>query len=297
MRALLFPGQGSQIPGMGQDFYEGSPAARDVLDAAASVAGPDFLSLLFDGPAETLNLTANAQPALVAVEVAIARHLESIGVQPSVCAGHSVGEFSALVLAGAMAFEDAFALVQARGRCMSDDVPEGTMSAVLMLESAKVEAALPKGAYVANYNGPTQTILAGTKEALERAAVAMKEAGARRILPVKVSGPFHSPLMKHAETAFRNVLQSVEISEPSIPFVSSVTGNREDDPETIRELLAQQICAPIRWTDVFETIGPVSAVECGPGKVLQGIAKRMEHAPDVALAGTLEQATQLEVAV
>lgn len=281
---------------MGRDFYDGSAAARTVLDAAAELSGPKFLPLLFDGPAETLNLTINAQPALVAVEVAIARHLESIGIAPSVCAGHSVGEFAALVLTGAMEFTDAIALVQARGRCMSDGVPEGTMAAVLMLESDKVEAALPEGAYVANYNGPTQTILAGTKEALDAAATTMKEAGARRVLPVKVSGPFHSPLMKNAEASFRKELESATIIAPSVPFVSSVTGNREDDPETIRELLARQICAPIRWTQVFETIGHVPAAECGPGKVLQGIAKRMDNAPDVALAGTLEDAAQLEVA-
>ncbi len=281
---------------MGRDFFDGSPAAHGVLDAAAALAGPDFLNLVFNGPAETLNLTVNAQPALVAVEIAIARHLESIGVPPSICAGHSVGEFAALVLTGAMTFEDAFTLVQARGRCMSDGVPEGTMAAVLMLEAAKVEAALPEGAYIANYNGPTQTILAGTKEALENAATAMKEAGARRVLPVKVSGPFHSPLMKSAEEAFRAELKSATISAPKIPFVSSVTGKHETDPEIIRELLAKQICAPIRWTQVFETIGSVPAAECGPGKVLQGIAKRMDNAPDVALAGTLEQAAQLEVA-
>ncbi len=281
---------------MGRDFYEGSPAARTVLDAAAALAGPDFLPLVFDGPADTLNLTINAQPALVAVEVAIGRHLESIGVKPLVCAGHSVGEFAALVLAGGMTFEDAFALVQARGRCMSDGVPEGTMAAVLMLDAEKVEAALPEGAYVANYNGPTQTILAGTKEALENAAVAMKEAGARKVLPVRVSGPFHSPLMKNAEAAFRTELASATITAPTIPFVSSVTGKHETDPETIRELLARQICAPIRWTQVCDTIGPVPAAECGPGKVLQGIAKRMDNAPDVALAGTLEETTQLEVA-
>ncbi len=293
----MFPGQGSQVPGMGRDFYDGSPAARDVLDAAAAMVGPDFLDLLWGGPAETLNLTVNAQPALVAVEVAIARHLESIGVRPSFCAGHSVGEFAALVIAGAMAFEEAFTLVQARGRCMSDGIPEGTMAAVLMLDAANVEAALPEGAYVANYNGPTQTILAGTQASLDNAAIAMKAAGARRVLPVKVSGPFHSPLMKNAEQAFRKELASAGIAQPSLPFVSSVTGHHENDPETIRELLAQQICAPIRWTQVFETMGPVPGVECGPGKVLQGIAKRMDNAPDVALAGTLEDAAQLEVAV
>lgn len=281
---------------MGQDFYQRSPAARAVMDAAAEMAGPDFLTLLSDGPAETLDLTINAQPALVAVEVAIARHLESIGALPSLCAGHSVGEFAALVLVGAMEFEDAFALVQARGRCMADGVPDGTMMAVLMLDATNVESALTDGAYIANYNGPSQTIVAGTKAALEKSAVAMKEAGARRVLPVKVSGPFHSPLMKNAEAAFRTELKSAKIVAPTIPFVSSVTGKHENDPESIRELLARQICDPIRWTHVMEMIGPVSAVECGPGKILQGIAKRMDNGPDVRLAGTFDNAAQLEVA-
>jgi [acyl-carrier-protein] S-malonyltransferase len=281
---------------MGQDFYQHSPAARRVLDATAEMAGIDLLTMLFEGPAEKLNLTENAQPALVAVEVAIARHLEFIGVQPSVCAGHSVGEFAALVLVGAMEFEDAFALVQARGRCMADGVPDGSMMAVLMLDVARIEAALTDGAYIANYNGPSQTIIAGTKSALEKSTIAMKEAGARRVLPVKVSGPFHSPLMKNAEAAFQDKLKSAKIVTPTIPFVSSVTGKHENDPETIRELLARQICAPIRWTHVFETIGSVPAVECGPGKALQGIAKRMDNAPDVRVAGTFEEAAQLEVA-
>lgn len=296
MIVFLFPGQGSQSPGMGKDFYDGSPAARAVFDEAGDIAGPDFVQTIFEGSEEALAQTRVQQPALLTVEVAIARHLESRGVTPTGCAGHSLGEFSALVAAGSLDFAAALRLTQLRGRLMSEDVPEGGMAAVLGLDAEAIEAALRDGAQVANYNGPQQTIISGSKASLDAAAEALKAAGAKRILPLPVSGPFHSALMQPAADRFWEALSEVEIRPPRTRFVSSVTGREVEDPEEIRALLGRQISAPVRWTDVMRRIGPVPAVEVGPGRVLQGLAKRMEGAPEVRPAGTLESAKALEEA-
>lgn len=294
MTFFLFPGQGSQAPGMGRDFYEASPAARAVLDEAAELAGSEFLSTVFEGSEEALSHTRVQQPALLAVEAAIARHLEARGIRPAGCAGHSLGEFSALIAAGVLTFPDAFRLVQLRGRLMSEDVPEGAMAAVIGLDPEAIEAALPDGVEVANYNGPQQTILSGTRAGLEAAADTLKAAGARRVLPLPVSGPFHSSLMETAADRFRRALADVAFRPPAVRFVSSVTGGDVTDPEEIRDLLGRQITAPVRWTDVMRTIGPVPAVEVGPGRVLQGLAKRMEGGPQVETAGTIESADALK---
>jgi [acyl-carrier-protein] S-malonyltransferase len=295
MAAFLFPGQGSQVPGMGFDFREKSPVARSVFDEADALCPPGLLDLVFNGPAEALKETRNAQPALLVVEVAIARHLASAGDVPSCCAGHSLGEYAALIAAGALSFAEGLTLVMERARCMAEHVAEGGMCAVMGLGPEAIEAALPEGVQVANYNGPQQTIISGGAEALTAAGAALKEAGARRVLPLKVSGPFHSALMAGAADAFGPALERAVLSPPEHPFISSVSGRQESDPDTIRDLLGRQICAPVRWTDVMLAMGCGQAIEVGPGKVLQGIAKRIEGAPAVALAGTLEEANSLEI--
>lgn len=288
MTAFLFPGQGSQAPGMGADFYESSPPARDVFERAAALTNAGWLDRIFRGTDAELADTRMAQPALLTVEVAIAAHLKSHGVMPSVCAGHSLGEYSALVAAGALDFGEAFLLVQERARVTSEDVPEGAMAAVLGLEPAAIEAVLPEGAQVANYNGPGQTIISGTLPALDAAEQVLKEAGAKRVMRLNVSGPFHSEHMRQARDLFRAFLQSAALKTPETRFISSVSGRDEHDPERIRGLLGDQICAPVRWTDVMAVIGPVEALETGPGRVLQGLAKRTEAAPVVTPAGTLD---------
>ena len=295
MSFYLFPGQGSQTPGMGRDFYDASPAARAVFDQAETMAGPGLLETIFEGPAEKLGLTHEAQPALLVVEVAIARHLETQGHAPSGCAGHSFGEFPALVAAGALTFEDALRLSVARGKCMSENVPEGGMAAVIGLAADAILAALPGGVEVANFNGPGQTIISGTRSGLEAAEQALKEAGAKRVVPLKVAGPFHTSHMGEAQTRFREALDSVEIAAPRTRFVSSVNGEDVSDPAVIRTLLAGQICKPVRWTDVMNCIGAVRAFEVGPGRVLQGLCKRTDGAPAVEAAGTMESANGLEV--
>ena len=293
MSFFLFPGQGSQSPGMGQDFYEGSPVARETLDEAEAVLGEGFLESIFNGTVEALQDTRLAQPALVAVEVAIARHLISVKLSPSGCAGHSIGEISALTIAECIQFPDALRLTSERARVMSEDVPEGGMLAVLGLDPAAIEAALPPGAEIANLNGPSQTIISGPAAVMDATTEALKYAGAKRVIALPVSGPFHSSCMAAASAKFRETVQATDIRPPRTGFVSSVSGKLEAEPAQIAELLCKQIAAPVRWTEVMLSVGEVDALEVGPGNVLQGLAKRTPNAPKVRPAGKMETAETL----
>ena len=290
MSFFLFPGQGSQQPGMGHDFYEASGPARETLDAAEQTLGPGFLEKIFNGSPEEVNDTRVAQAGLVAVETAVARHLVANGLTPSGCAGHSVGEISALVCAKALDFTDALRIAQLRARFMSEDVPKGGMAAVAGLDVGAIAEHLPEEVNVANYNGPQQTIISGSEDGLAQAEEQLKAAGARRVIRLPVSGPFHSPFMREASIRFREALQDFAIEPPGHRFISSVSGVEESDPEHMRELLSTQLTAPVRWTQVLQRIGEVAAVEAGPGKVLQGIAKRMPGAPAVSPVGAYEEA-------
>lgn len=293
MSFFLFPGQGSQKPGMGRDFYEASGPARALFEEAAAFMPDGFLDAIFTGEAEALNQTRLAQPALLTVEIALVRHLESIGIHPGGCAGHSLGEIPALVAAGACAFADALRFTCERARLMSENVPEGGMAAVLGLDAEAIAAALPPEVQVANYNGPAQTIISGSRAGLEAAEAALKAAGAKRVMPLKVSGPFHSEFMRPAAESFARFLAEVPFQTPRIRFISSVSGQAEDDPGTLRTLLGCQLVSPVRWTDVMKQLQGETALETGPGNVLQGLAKRMDGAPEVRSLGTLAEAESL----
>lgn len=294
MSFFLFPGQGSQKLAMGQDFYERSAVAKAVLDEAnALFSDEDLLQILFTGAQEDINQTTVAQPGLLAVEVAIARHLESAGYAPTGCAGHSLGEIPALVVSGAVSFEEAFRFTLVRARLMSENVPEGGMAAVMGLEPEAINAVLPKGVQVANYNGPGQTIISGTKAGIQSADAALKEAGAKRVLSLPVSGPFHSDLMAPAAEEFAKALAHIPFKTPSVPFISSVTATRVTDPEAIRALLAEQLYSPVRWTEVMTVVGHVDALEVGPGNVLRGLARRMDNAPSVTCIGSVSDVEAL----
>lgn len=295
MTFFLFPGQGSQRVGMAKDFYEASSPAREILDQAEELNGPGFLDLIFDGEADKLNHTKTTQVALLAVEVAIAKHLIESGHEAAGCAGHSLGEIPALVIAGSLSFENAMELTKERGRLSSENVPEGAMAAVFGLASDKIEAQLSDTVQIGNYNSPGQTIISGTIDGIEAAEKKLTEAGAKRVIRLKVSGPFHSSCMKGAAEEFRSVLGEVEFAEPRIPFVSSVSAKRESNPDEIRSLLAVQLCSPVRWTQVMELVGPVNALEVGPGRVLQGLARRTNDAPQIMTTDTLEKTDALEI--
>ncbi len=294
MSLFLFPGQGSQRPGMGSDFYEQSPAARAIFDQAATLTPEGFLECMFTGEEETIGLTRHAQPALLTVEVAIAAHLAALGVVPSACAGHSLGEIPALVVAGACDFADALRFTQERARLMSEEVPEGGMAAVMGLAPEAIDAVLPEGVQVANYNTPDQTIITGASAPLEAAAELLKAAGAKRVMPLKVSGPFHSEFMRDAAERLRAVLEAVPFLPPRTRFISSVTGREERDPDQIRGLLSVQLVRPVRWTQVMQCFDPAGqALEIGPGGVLKGLAKRIPGAPRVSPAGNLDDVQRL----
>jgi [acyl-carrier-protein] S-malonyltransferase len=296
MSFFLFPGQGSQKVGMGQDFYAQSDAAKAILDEANSLYDGDLLALLFEGPQEELNHTRVAQPGLLTVEVATAQHLIAAGISPTGCAGHSLGEIPALVVSGALAFADAFTFTLERARLMSENVPEGGMAAVMGLDPAAIRDNLPEGVQVANYNGDGQTIVSGSTAGIETAVSTLKDAGAKRVMPLKVSGPFHSEFMKPAAEQLKAVLASMTIKAPTVPFVSSVTATAVEDPEAIRTLLSEQLYSPVRWTEVIAAIGTGDALEVGPGNVLKGLAKRMDNAPAVTTIGSVADVEALTTA-
>ncbi len=296
MSFFLFPGQGSQKVGMGQDFYAQSDAAKAILDEANSLYDGDLLALLFEGPQEELNHTRVAQPGLLTVEVATAQHLIAAGISPTGCAGHSLGEIPALVVSGALAFADAFTFTLERARLMSENVPEGGMAAVMGLDPAAIRDNLPEGVQVANYNGDGQTIISGSTAGIETAVSTLKDAGAKRVMPLKVSGPFHSEFMKPAAEQLKAVLASMTIKAPTVPFVSSVTATTVEDPEAIRTLLSEQLYSPVRWTEVIAAIGTGDALEVGPGNVLKGLAKRMDNAPAVTTIGSVADVEALTTA-
>lgn len=275
---------------MGRDFFESSHAAGRVFETAVRTLGRDFLDHVFHAVEEDLRDTRLAQPALVTVELAVVAHLHAAGVQPDVVGGHSVGELAALAAAGCFSVEDAIRLAQARGSAMSDEAPEGGMAAVMGMEPSAIELVLPPDVEIANFNGPAQTIISGTKTGLESARETLERCGARRLVTLNVSGPFHSSLMKTAADRFKLELHGLPIAPPRCKFISSVSGKPESDPRRIRELLGAQIASPVRWTEVMTHVPPGEVLETGPSGVLQGIARRIEGAPRVHLAGTFAQA-------
>ncbi len=288
--AFLFPGQGSQVVGMGRKLAERFARARKTFAEADDALGTAISRLCFEGPSEALALTENTQPALLTCSTAVARVLTGeLGLQPTWAAGHSLGEFSALVAAGSLAFPDALRLVRERGRAMQEAVPvgRGSMAAVLgagadVVLSACRDAAQDEVVSAANLNGPGQVVIAGHAAAVERAGKLARERGARRVTPLPVSAPFHCALMEPAARRLEAALASVSIAPPAIPVISNVEARPYSGPEEIRALLVRQVVSPVRWHDsVLELarLGCRHALEVGPGKVLSGLVKRI--APEI----------------
>jgi [acyl-carrier-protein] S-malonyltransferase len=290
--ALLFPGQGAQEVGMGRDVFEASPAARAVFEIADRVLDLPLSRLCFEGPEEELVRTEIQQPAILATSMALLRALEErVTLEPVAVAGHSLGEYTALVASGALALEDALLLVRARGRYMQEAVPEGrgAMAAVLgcgpeLVERACDDARKETGRVVApaNYNGPSQTVIAGDAVAVERACNRARQLGARRALPLAVSAPFHCPLMEPAAEKLAPELERVRFGNPKPPVVSNVDATPNSEGERIRGLLAAQVTSPVRFTEMVERLramGVSRVLEVGPGRVLTGLVARI--APDL----------------
>jgi len=283
--AFLFPGQGSQYVGMGEDLYRRYEVARDVFSTAEAVVGFPLKDLCFQGPREELQKTAYTQPAILTTSIACLRVLEVSGIQPDVVAGHSLGEYSALVAAGVLSLEDAVRLVQRRGQYMQDAVPLGTggMVAILGLDRPAVEQVRQQAAQVgvveiANYNCPGQVVLAGEMRALEAAVDAARAAGAKRSVLLAVSGPFHSSLMRRAAEKLAVDLEGTAFDDPRIPVVANVTGDYVRTADEVRAALIRQIYSPVRWEESIQRLvadGVTVFVEVGPGRVLSGLVSRI----------------------
>jgi len=293
--AFLFPGQGSQSVGMGADLVR-EPEAADLFRAADRALGYELTKIFLEGPEEELRLTANAQPALVTVGVACARLLGARGRTASVVAGHSLGEYAALVTAGALGFEDAVVAVHKRGRYMQEAVPVGVgaMAALIGIEleaaAALCEEITARGeeiVQVANDNAPGQIVVAGHVAAVEACMAGAKERGAKRAIKLPVSAPFHCGLMRPAAERLAEDLRATSFSEPKIPIVCNVDASEITTGEAAREALIRQVTARVRWTESVRTLaslGVASAIECGPGQVLSGLVKRIS--PSIRMAAT-----------
>ena len=283
--AFIFPGQGSQAVGMGRNWTR-EPEAAAIFDQADAVLGFSISRLCWEGPEDELRLTANQQPAILTASVAQYRVMERRGLEPALVAGHSLGEYSALVAAGALQFADAVQLVRRRGQLMQEAVPDGAgaMAAVIGLEADDVqtisrEAARDQVCTVANFNAPGQTVVAGHREAVERAVVLAQEGGARKALMLPVSAPFHSPLMRPAREGLAPLLAQTPFADPTVPVVCNVDARPVLTGAAARDALARQVDAPVRWVEsirwMVEHGGVEDFVEVGPGRVLSGLVKRI----------------------
>jgi [acyl-carrier-protein] S-malonyltransferase len=295
--AMVFPGQGSQAVGM-LTAYAGLPSIDDTRAEARQVLGEDFIKLLDEGPAEKLGLTLNTQPAMVTAGIAAFRAWRSLGgPMPEMVAGHSLGEYTALVSSEVIAFADCLPLVRFRAQAMQEAVPEGqgAMAAILMLEDAEVRAACAEAGGVVqavNFNAPGQIVIAGEKPAVERAMEACKAKGAKRVMLLPVSAPFHSTLMRPAAEKLKGYLANLSMAAPKVALVNNVDVAIESDPARIRDALVRQAASPVRWVETIRRMadsGVTHIVECGPGKVLAGMVKRI--APGVRTFAAADRAS------
>jgi len=284
--ALVFPGQGSQAVGMMQAFAD-SKIVRDTFSEASEAVGQDLWQIVAEGPAEALNSTVNTQPVMLTAGYAVYRAwLDAGGPLPALVAGHSLGEYTALVVAGVIAFRDAVPLVRFRAQAMQEAVPVGTgaMAAILGLDDDAVRAACAEAAQgeivePVNFNAPNQVVIAGDKAAVERGAEAAKARGAKRAVMLPVSAPFHSSLLKPAAERLAQRMESVIFNAPRIPVVNNVDVAVIGDPDKIKDALARQACNPVRWVEVIRHMaasGVTHVAECGPGKVLAGLTRRID---------------------
>ena len=303
--AFVFPGQGSQAVGM-LDAWGDHPAVRQVVAEASDVLGEDIGRLISQGPKEQLDLTTNTQPVMLTAGVACYRAwMSETGIEPQVVAGHSLGEYSALVAANALSLADALPLVRFRAQAMQEAVPVGVgaMAAILGMDAqavrdgcAEVAAASGEAVEAVNFNDPKQTVIAGTKTGVDKACEALKAKGAKRALLLPVSAPFHSSLMRPAAERLKDKLASARFTTPDFPVINNIDVKGEESADAIRDALYRQAFGPVRWVETVQAIrsrGITHIIECGPGKVLAGMVKRID--PDAVTATVLDPMSLLEV--
>ncbi len=302
--AFVFPGQGAQAVGMGQDFVSRYPAARSIMERADEALGFALSDIIFNGPEAELKQTVNTQPALLAVSTAILEVLKERDLQPVCTAGHSLGEYSALVASGVMSFEDAVRTVRARGQFMEQAVPsgQGAMAAVLGAEREALAAlcseitASGTAVELANVNCPGQIVISGTAQGVSEVVSRGKEIGAKRVMPLEVSGPFHSSLMRPAAEQLADVLAKLELRDARIPVIANVTAQQVEEAGEIRRLLEQQVYSPVLWEDSVRTmlsLGIDTFVEIGSGSVLAGLIKKTDRSAAVISVNSVEALDKL----
>jgi [acyl-carrier-protein] S-malonyltransferase len=305
--AFIFPGQGAQKAGMGRALADAYPICRDTFEEADEALGEPLSRIIFDGPEDQLLRTENTQPAILAVSTAAARLLASRGLAPAFVAGHSLGEYSANVAAGTFAFGDALRLVRRRGRYMQEAVPagEGAMAAILGLDADKVAQACAEAANgeivsPANMNGAGQVVIAGARDAVARAGERAKALGAKRVIPLAVSAPFHCALMKPAQDRLAPELRAIKVHMPRVPIVANVDAEPKRDSNAAIEALVQQVSSPVRWEAVVRRLaseGVTTYVEVGPGTVLSGLVRKIHREATVVSFSSPDDLAAVEAAL
>ncbi len=307
MIAFIFPGQGSQKVGMGKTLADAYPICRATFQEADDALGESLSRVIFDGPDDQLTLTENAQPAILAVSIAAYRLLESRGLQPAYVAGHSLGEYSANVAAGTFAFADALRIVRRRGRYMQEAVPvgEGAMAAILGLDAANISVACADAAQgevvsAANLNGGGQVVIGGARDAVRRAGERAKALGAKRVIPLNVSAPFHTALMRPAEARLAPELRALTTSQPRVPIVANVDAHPKRSAGEAIEALIEQVASPVKWQSVVERLaseGVSTYVEVGPGSVLSGLVRKIHRDAITVSFGSPDDLAAVESAI